>query len=87
MKFVAMRDLRNNTSKIFRQLSREDVVVTRNGKPAAALIYLDEDLLDDFVLAHHPTLPGEVEAARTEYKNKGGVDHETMKKRILRRRG
>jgi len=87
MKFIAMRELRNNTSKLLDQLAKEDIVVTRNGKPAAALLYLDEDLLEDFILSHHPTLLDEVEAARREYEEKGGVDHETMKKRIERRRG
>jgi len=87
MKFVAMRDLRNDTSKLLDQLAEEDMVVTRNGKPAAALVYLDEELLDDFILAHHPTLGAEIEAAHREYGRKGGIDHETMKKRIERRRG
>jgi len=50
MKFIAMRELRNNTSKLLDQLAKEDIVVTRNGKPAAALLYLDEDLLEDFIL-------------------------------------
>ena len=87
MKFVAMRELRNDTSKLLDRLAREDLVITRNGKPAAALIYLDEDLLEDFILAHHPTLLSEVEAARREYQQKGGIDHQAMKKRIKRRRG
>ncbi len=87
MKFVAMRELRNDTSRLLDQLAKEDVVVTRNGKPAAALVYLDEDRLEDFILAHHPTLLAEVKAARREYEKKGGIDHATMKKRIERRRG
>jgi len=87
MKFVAMRELRNDTSKLLDRLAQEDVVVTRNGKPAAALIYLDEDLLEEFILAHHPKLLAEVEAARREYMKKGGIDHATMKQRIERRRG
>ena len=87
MKFIAMRDLRNHTSRILRQLADGDIVITRRGKPAAALVYLDEDMLEDFVLAHHPTLADEVEAARTEYRKKGSVGHKAMKQRILRRRG
>lgn len=87
MKFLTLRELKINPSKVFDRLAEEDLVVTRSGKPAAALIYLDEDLLDHFVLAHHPQLLKEVEAARAEYKEKGGIDHETMKKRIERRRG
>jgi prevent-host-death family protein len=87
MKFVTLRDLKINPSKVVGRLAKEDMVVTKRGKPAAALIYLDEDLLEDFVLAHHPTLPGELESARKEYLKKGGLSHEAMKKRLLRRRG
>ena len=86
MKFLTLRELKINPSRVFDRLAKEDLVVTRNGKPAAALVYLDEELLDDFILAHHPTLIREVEAARSEYREKGGIDHETMKKRVKRRR-
>lgn len=87
MKFVAMRELRINASGVLDRLAKEDVVVTRNGKPAAALVRLDEDLLDEYVLAHHPTLVRELESARREYLQKGGIGHEEMKKRIARRHG
>jgi prevent-host-death family protein len=87
MKFVAMRELRNNTSRLLDRLAEEDVVLTRNGKPAAALVYLDEDLLGDFILATHPKLLSELKAAKREYGKKGGIDHKAMKKKILSRRG
>lgn len=87
MKFVSLRDLKINPSNVVDRLAKEDVVVTRRGKPAAALVYLDEDLLDGFILLHHPTLLGEVEAARDEYRRKGGIDHASMRKAIERRRG
>ena len=87
MRFVTLRELKINPSRVLDELGKEDVVVTRNGKPAAALLYLDEDALDDFVIAHHPTLLREVAAAKAEYEAKGGVDHAAMKKRLLRRRG
>ncbi|MBI3078656.1 MAG: type II toxin-antitoxin system prevent-host-death family antitoxin [Deltaproteobacteria bacterium] len=87
MNFVTLRELKINPSKVLARLAEEDIVVTRSGKPAAALVYLDEDLLDEFVLAHHPKLLKEVEAARAEYEEKGGIDHEAMKRRIERRRG
>lgn len=87
MKFVAMRELRNNASAVLDQLAEGDIVVTRNGKPAAALLYLDEELLEDLILAHHPTLMREIESARDEYRRKGGIDHAAMRKRVERRRG
>ena len=87
MKFLTLRELKINPSKVLDRLAEDDFVVTRSGKPAAALVYLDEDRLDDFVLARHPKLLKEAEAARAEYLKKGGLDHETVKKRIERRRG
>jgi prevent-host-death family protein len=87
MKFVSLRDLKINPSGVVDRLAREDLVVTRRGKPAAALVYLDEDLLDDYILLHHPTLLKETEAAREEYRKKGGLDHASMRKAILGRRG
>lgn len=87
MKFVTLRELKINPSRVLDRLVDDDLVVTRSGKPAAALVYLDEELLEEFVLARHPKLLKEVEAARTEYKKKGGIGHDTMKKRIERRRG
>ena len=87
MKFIAMRELRNQTSQVLDRLAEDDLVVTRNGKPAAALVYLDEDLLEDYILAHHPTFLKEIEAARREYEKKGGISHDEMRKRLERRRG
>ncbi|MBI4613722.1 MAG: type II toxin-antitoxin system prevent-host-death family antitoxin [Planctomycetes bacterium] len=87
MKFVTLRELKIRPSQVLDALAEEDVVLTRSGKPAAALLYLNEDLLDDFILAHHSGLLKEVEAARAEYRVKGGIDHEAMKKRVERRRG
>jgi antitoxin (DNA-binding transcriptional repressor) of toxin-antitoxin stability system len=87
VKFVTLRELKINPSRVLDRLAKEDIVVTRSGKPAAALLYLQEDLLDEFILAHHKGLLREVEAAQAEYEAKGGIDHETMTKRVERRRG
>ncbi len=79
MKFIAMRELKINPSRVLDRLAREDVVVTRRGKPAAALVRLDEDTLDEFIIAHHPTLLSEARAARAEYGKTGGIGHDEMK--------
>ncbi len=87
MRFVNVRDLRINASRILDIVRSEDVVVTRRGKPAAAVIYLDEDLIEDFILAHHPTLMGETEEAYQEYKKKGGLSQQAMRQKILKSHG
>lgn len=56
MKFANVREPRINSSRILRLLPKEDRVITNRGKPVAAVIYMDEDLLGSYVIAHHPTL-------------------------------
>lgn len=87
MRFITMRELKINPSKILKRLGKDATVVTRNGKPAAALIALDEDTLDDFVIANHPGLLKSLEAARKEYKRKGGIGYAEMRALVERRRG
>ncbi len=86
MKSIAVHELKADPSKVLDEMGKSGVVVTRDGKPAAMLVYLDEDLLDHFIIANHPTLMKELEEARQEYLEKGGVDHETMKRMIERGR-
>jgi len=87
MKFVTLRELKINPSKVLRGLKREAVVVTRKGKPAAALIPLDEDTLEEFIIAHHPTLLAELDKAYREYQSKGGKTLAEMKRKVGHRHG
>jgi len=87
MRFVTLRELKINPSKVLRELKREGVVVTRKGKPAAALIPLDEDTLEDFIIAHHPTLLKELDKAYREYQAKGGKTLAEMRRKVGRRHG
>lgn len=85
MKFANVRDLKINSNTILRKLSSEDVVITKQGKPVAAIIYMDEDLLDSFVIAHHPTLLKGIEKDLDRWK-KGKLrtlSLEEVKKKVL----
>lgn len=47
MKFVSVRELRNRTSQLWRDLERErDLIVTSHGKPVAILSATDEHSLE-----------------------------------------
>ena len=87
MKFVAMRELKINPSGVLDRVKRESLVVTRNGKPAAALVPLDEETFDEFIFANHPTFRQDTEAAVVEYRRRGGISHKAMLTKIRRRRG
>jgi len=87
MKFVALRELKINPSAVLDRGKKESLIVTRNGKPAAALVPLDEDTLDEFIMANHPTFRKETEAAIAEYRRKGGIGQKEMLGRVLGKRG
>ena len=51
MKYVSIRELRNRPGRVWSVLSKEDVVLTANGKPMGVLLGVDETRLDDTVAA------------------------------------
>jgi prevent-host-death family protein len=87
MKFVNVRDLRINASSILEVVKQgEDVVVTYRGKPEAAVIRLTEDMVEDFVVARNRKLLKSLRDYYLEYKKKGGISHEEMRKLIAKKR-
>ena len=53
---VNARDLGRQTADVLDEVerTRRPMLVLRNGKPVAALVALDEDALDDYILANAP---------------------------------
>jgi len=67
MQFVNMRELSRATSKYVKIANEEDeVIVTRNGHPYAILQRIDDNELEDFILAKHLNLNKDFKTARTE---------------------
>lgn len=51
MKYVSVSEFRNRPGRLLSTLSKEDVVLTANGKPKGVLVGVDETRLDDTVEA------------------------------------
>jgi len=52
MKFITIRDLRGNTTRIRKDLETErEVVVTANGRPFAVMTRVEPDKLEEEILA------------------------------------
>ena len=53
---VGVRELKNKTSEILRAVREEgtEYIITYQGRPAAVLLPIHEEDLEDYVLAHHP---------------------------------
>ena len=70
MQFVNIRELSRATSKYVKIANEKDeVIVTRNGHPYAILQRIDDNELEDFILAKHLNLNKDFKTARKEYKN------------------
>ena len=51
MKFISIRELRSSTGKLKEMLSNDEkIVLTTNGKPAALMIEVNEDSLEEILL-------------------------------------
>ena len=67
MKFATIRELNSGTSQVLKDAEQNDgVVITKFGKPRYLLVEIDEDELEDFILAKHYNLETAFEKARKE---------------------
>jgi prevent-host-death family protein len=68
MPTIGIRELSNNTSSVVEEVSRSGrpMLVTKNGKPVAALVAVDEDALLDYVLATSPEYVRSINLAQSE---------------------
>jgi PHD/YefM family antitoxin component YafN of YafNO toxin-antitoxin module len=83
MKVITIHELQERPVEVIEGLNKKCVIITRSDKPVAALLYLDEALLDDLLINSNPRLLRELEEARLEYERDGGIDHEAMKAMVV----
>ena len=79
MKRVALADLKNDLSKYLRLAEKEQIVITRHGKPAGVLIgFESEEDWFDYRLEHDPRFLQRIEMARQSLKAGRGVKIEDV---------
>ena len=64
MKTMTVFEARNNFSRTLEAAKRDVVVVTRNGRPVAAIQAIDDDDLEDLLLERSPTFWDMIRRAR-----------------------
>lgn len=74
MKRVALSEVKDDLSRYLREAQREEVVITRHGKPAGVLIgFKSEDEWFDYRLESGPRFLARIEAARRSLAGGRGV--------------
>ena len=80
MRFISVRDLRNRSGQIWRDLPQErDMVVTSNGKPIAILSATSEDTVEESLAAIRQARAMAAVAAMQARSVKAGLHRMTLK--------
>ncbi len=81
MKKVALSEVKDDLSKYLRIAEKDEVVITRHGKPAGVLIgFESEDDWFDYRLENDPRFLQRIESARQSLRSGRGVRLEDVDK-------
>ncbi len=83
MKIVSVADVKAHLSAYIKASQESPVVVTRNGKPVAALVALkDEEELERLMMSHSPRLQAILERARRRIRAGKGIPADVFWKSV-----
>lgn len=76
MKIAPVADVKSRFSAYLKASEEGPVIVTRNGKPVAVLLSIeDEDELERLILAYSPKFQSILQKAKKEIQESGGIAH------------
>jgi prevent-host-death family protein len=79
MKKVALSQIKDDLSKYLRIAEKEEIVITRHGKPAGVLVgFSSEDEWFDYQLENDPRFLQRIERARRDLRSGKGVKLESI---------
>ena len=83
MKVVNTVELKNQTNKLIKDVIKgTPVIITRRGKPAASLLPLNSEDLEDFVIENSPEIRKMIDASRQDIKGGKTVSLDTYLKSL-----
>jgi prevent-host-death family protein len=91
MKIVPLNQVKNRFSTYLDLCKREDIVVTKNGRPAAILHAVTDEDPEDYLFESDPRFIARIEALRREFQRGGGTPLADVRRELgvpaSRRRG
>lgn len=87
MAAVNVRELARNTSKVIDDVERlkRPAIITRSGRPVAAVVPIDSDALEDWILANAPEFVEGMRQADEEFRRGETVSMDELFARMERR--
>lgn len=82
MKIASLKEVKDHLSEYVSRTEDGDIVITRNGKPAAVLHHLAEDDLEEYLIEHDPRFKKKIEARWASFvRGEGGIPMPRPRKR------
>jgi len=87
MAAVNVRELARNTSKVIDDVerSKRPAIITRSGRPVAAVVPIDSEALEDWVLANAPEFVEGMKTADEEFRRGETISMDELFARIEQR--
>ena len=82
MKIVPLNEVKNRFSTYLELSKREDIVVTKNGRPAAILHAVTDEDVEDYLFESDPRFIARIEALRRQFQRQGGTPLATVRKQL-----
>jgi prevent-host-death family protein len=82
MKVVEISKATTSLGDYARRLRKRPVVVTRKGRPVAALVPIENADLETISLSTNPKFLAIIERSRQRMKTEGGIPMEEMRRRL-----
>jgi len=79
MRKASLSEVKDQLSEYLRIAQKEEIIITRHGKPAGVLIgFASEDDWFDYRLEHDPRSLARIEAARKSLREEKGISLEDL---------
>ena len=82
MKTVEVVEAKMPLSDYAKKLKKEPVIITKQGKPVAALVSITNADIETATMSNNPKFIALIERSRTRQKKEGGISSEKMRRRL-----
>lgn len=82
MRIVPLNEVKNRFSTYLELSKREDIVVTKNGRPAAILHAVTDEDIEDYLFESDPRFIARIEALRRQFQQRGATSLGKVRKEL-----
>jgi prevent-host-death family protein len=82
MKQVSVEGANSPLSEYVKEAKKEDLIVTRKGKPVAALVSITRADLESLKVSSNPRFQAIIERSRKREQAEGGISEEEIRRRL-----